>query len=108
MQFSRYMRLIASPLGFTAGAHDLWSLRSRHSSNAVPFLQIVVRTSKLAVRHSVESPRRFSSKLRGDKGIRTLDPLLARQVLSQLSYTPVRSGSLLSFHTVASIVFSAV
>ena len=24
----------------------------------------------------------------GDKGIRTLDPLLARQVLSQLSYTP--------------------
>ena len=25
----------------------------------------------------------------GDKGIRTLDPLLARQVLSQLSYTPV-------------------
>ena len=26
---------------------------------------------------------------RGDKGIRTLDPLLARQVLSQLSYTPM-------------------
>ena len=25
---------------------------------------------------------------RGDKGIRTLDPLLARQVLSQLSYAP--------------------
>ena len=24
----------------------------------------------------------------GDKGIRTLDPLLARQVLSHLSYTP--------------------
>ena len=24
----------------------------------------------------------------GDEGIRTLDPLLARQVLSQLSYTP--------------------
>ena len=30
----------------------------------------------------------LSSLLRGDKGIRTLDPLLARQVLSQLSYTP--------------------
>ena len=27
----------------------------------------------------------------GDKGIRTLDPLLARQVLSQLSYTPIQS-----------------
>ncbi len=25
----------------------------------------------------------------GDKGIRTLDPLRARQVLSQLSYTPI-------------------
>ena len=30
-----------------------------------------------------------SSKPNGDKGIRTLDPLLARQVLSQLSYTPI-------------------
>ena len=28
----------------------------------------------------------------GDKGIRTLDPLLAGQVLSQLSYTPISSG----------------
>ena len=28
---------------------------------------------------------------RGDEGIRTPDPLLARQVLSQLSYTPVGS-----------------
>ena len=31
----------------------------------------------------------------GDKGNRTLDPLLAKQVLSQLSYTPTvsRAGS---------------
>ena len=28
----------------------------------------------------------------GDKGIRTLDPLRARQVLSQLSYTPRNGG----------------
>ena len=28
-------------------------------------------------------------KASGDKGIRTLDPLRARQVLSQLSYTPI-------------------
>ena len=28
----------------------------------------------------------------GDKGIRTLDPLLAGQVLSQLSYTPIYIG----------------
>ena len=29
----------------------------------------------------------------GDGEIRTLDPLLARQVLSQLSYTPIGYGS---------------
>ena len=28
----------------------------------------------------------------GDEGIRTLDPLLAGQVLSQLSYTPIVLG----------------
>ena len=28
----------------------------------------------------------------GDEGIRTLDPLLAGQVLSQLSYTPILLG----------------
>ena len=31
----------------------------------------------------------------GDGEIRTLDPLLARQVLSQLSYTPIGCGSTL-------------
>ena len=59
--------------------------------------------------------------LGGDDGIRTHDPLLAGQVLSQLSYTPVRGyfyvgnslrssqrvGIDLSSHTVARIVFSA-
>ena len=34
---------------------------------------------------SYQRPFRVS----GDGGIRTLDPLLARQVLSQLSYTPI-------------------
>ena len=43
----------------------------------------------------------------GDGEIRTLDPLLARQVLSQLSYTPIRSGTHLLCHTVSSIVPSA-
>ena len=31
----------------------------------------------------------LQSKLDGDDGIRTRDPLLAGQVLSQLSYTPI-------------------
>ena len=43
----------------------------------------------------------------GDGGIRTLDPLLARQVLSQLSYTPIKSGIHLLSHAVSSIVSSA-
>ena len=43
----------------------------------------------------------------GDEEIRTLDPLLARQVLSQLSYIPIWSGSHLLSHTVSSAVPSA-
>ena len=43
----------------------------------------------------------------GDGEIRTLDPLLARQVLSQLSYTPIESGTHLLSHTVSSAVPSA-
>ena len=43
------------------------------------------------------SPRRIDTRnfyLIGDEGIRTPDPLLARQVLSQLSYTPVSFNTL--------------
>ena len=43
----------------------------------------------------------------GDEEIRTLDPLLARQVLSQLSYIPILSGIHLLSHTVSSAVPSA-
>ena len=35
---------------------------------------------------------RLSSPIGGDDGVRTHDPLLAGQVLSQLSYTPIFSG----------------
>ena len=49
----------------------------------------------------------MARSLRGDGEIRTLDPLLARQVLSQLSYTPIKSGIHLLFHTVSSAVSSA-
>ena len=35
---------------------------------------------------------RASKNLHGDNEIRTRDPLLARQVLSQLSYTPRSHG----------------
>ena len=55
-------------------------------------------------------------KPNGDGEIRTLDPLLARQVLSQLSYTPnwlsfcflfLESGTRLLSHIVSNIVPSA-
>ena len=49
----------------------------------------------------------FSSADNGDGEIRTLDPLLARQVLSQLSYTPTNPGTHLLSHAVSSIVPSA-
>ena len=56
-----------------------------------------VRSSHLSYRPV--SLRLFSSSIfsqgslldGGDEGIRTLDPLLAGQVLSQLSYTPILS-----------------
>ena len=43
-------------------------------------------TSRLS---GVRSNRLSYKPINGDGGIRTLDPLLARQVLSQLSYTPI-------------------
>lgn len=38
----------------------------------------------------------------GDEEIRTPDPLLARQVLSQLSYTPISIGIFLGIYFVLS------
>ena len=55
----------------------------------------------------ISGTRRQSLLRHGDGEIRTHDPLLARQVLSQLSYTPRCFGGLLLFHTVSSIVPSA-
>ena len=48
---------------------------SRYKSNLVTFVTLIIRHLSIP---------------NGDKGIRTLDPLLARQVLSQLSYTPIQ------------------
>ena len=90
--------LLPDPLEPSCGP---WGLRtSRTPLIAVP--PPVFRTS------SGLAETAFNN-LRGDKGIRTLDPLLAKQVLSQLSYTPFKgSGSHLLSHTVSSIVSSAV
>ena len=42
--------------------------------------------------HATLCTSNYLSKYNGDGEIRTLDPLLARQVLSQLSYTPMDAG----------------
>ena len=43
----------------------------------------------------------------GDKEIRTLDPLLARQVLSQLSYTPI-GGTIWNYHLVPAYLMGLI
>ena len=47
-------------------------------------------TSRLS---GVRSNRLSYKPIHGDGEIRTLDPLLARQVLSQLSYTPMGNAA---------------
>ena len=79
MRFSRY-DVLCRRLNGECGAFRAWSRNAKHFD------------------------RRHKS---GDGEIRTLDPLLARQVLSQLSYTPINPGSHLLFHTVSSAVPSA-
>ena len=49
----------------------------------------------------------FSFTSDGDNEDRTRDLLLARQALSQLSYTPIRSGTHLLSHIVSNAVSSA-
>ena len=65
----------------------------------VPYNLLRKLLREIAARFSVFLPERFAflfwietvlSRFRGDREIRTLDPLLARQVLSQLSYAPLR------------------
>ena len=62
--------------------------RSGYSSNILSGLSGLLCSSKLE-KASQPIQRLLSELLSGDGEIRTLDPLLARQVLSQLSYAPV-------------------
>ena len=49
-----------------------------------------MRTARCNLDYIAEGVLQFSTlECGGDEGIRTLDPLLAGQVLSQLSYTPL-------------------
>ena len=73
--------------------------QTERSRNFVSFAQDILRIScpvclLSLIQASLErlfsqTFRLLSELLSGDGEIRTLDPLLARQVLSQLSYTPI-------------------
>ena len=97
MRFSRYIfqgLITFSPMGLSG----LEPPTSRLSG---------VRSNRLSYKPSAIQ-KGFPDFFRnGDEEIRTLDPLLARQVLSQLSYIPKGSGSHLLSHTVSSAVPSA-
>ena len=73
-------------------AHDYELLRGSGSFKPVGLSGLEPPTSRLSgVRSNQLSYKPILGFLNpsGDEEIRTLDPLLARQVLSQLSYVPV-------------------
>ncbi len=77
LQFSSY--LVGSN-GLEPSTSRLSGVRSNHLSYEPIFLERFRRQSLLPLVSG------------GDEGDRTPDPLLARQVLSQLSYTPINKG----------------
>ena len=88
----------------------LWTFRGSGSFKPVGLSGLEPPTSRLSgVRSNQLSykPILKSFDFSGDEEIRTLDPLLARQVLSQLSYIPIWSGVHLLSHIVSNAVPSA-
>ena len=81
------------PLVGTSGLEPPTSRLSGARSNQLSYAPLVrqSRCSSFILRFPGCSnlPLPFGLRDGGDEGIRTLDPLLAGQVLSQLSYTPV-------------------
>ena len=108
-----WLAYITKPMGLSGPlpyCSWLWTFRGSGSFKPVGLSGLEPPTSRLSgVRSNQLSykPILKSSDFSGDEEIRTLDPLLARQVLSQLSYIPIWSGSHLLSHTVSSAVPSA-
>ena len=69
---------------FTSDVLRVFHSLSRTSDGKIVILYRIIQYEVFKVHYSA---RYFLPS--GDGGIRTLDPLLARQVLSQLSYTPI-------------------
>ena len=82
-------------------------LHHGYSSNILAIIHIRAHSCKHARPYLYYCRKCSHNYLRGDGEIRTHDPLLARQVLSQLSYTPINVGSHLLSHIVSNAVPSA-
>jgi hypothetical protein len=92
------MPVCGSPRLIAAYCALLRLLTPRHPLNALSSLIIRFIESFFPCKDSSVKDRSYKNSLffsfYGDERIRTADPLLARQVLSQLSYTPFFSLSL--------------
>ena len=95
IQFSKYnlaaLRFRAAQLvgsnGLEPSTSRLSGVRSNHLSYEPMSVAVLV-----AITAYLCLPALFQRRHGGDEQNRTVDPLLARQVLSQLSYTPISIG----------------
>ena len=89
MRFSRYVVDNKSHYFASERLRNCVSFAHGYSSNILTVLQIQAYMHKCITPSFAVRLRLHASLSYGDGEIRTLDPLLARQVLSQLSYTPI-------------------
>ena len=77
----------------SSGLEPPTSCLSGTRSNLLSYepVDFLTQPAPLGLRSSISSPL-VAFATGGDEGNRTLDPLLAGQVLSQLSYTPILLG----------------
>ena len=79
-------KIYSASLSLASGIRKLRLLHHGHSTNILLFVHHLIEEQVL--RELLSKHRTLVLCFRGDNEIRTRDPLLARQVLSQLSYTP--------------------
>ena len=115
MRFSRYILKLIIQMKYcfsllrSLSTRKTGFPRSGYSSNILSGLSDLLYPSKL-VKAPQSAQRLLSELLSGDGEIRTLDPLLARQVLSQLSYTPTDAvpSSVVSVVSLVSFLFDGL
>ena len=92
---SSSVNFLVGSSGLEPPTSRLSGVRSNHLSYEPIFVAVCRCFSPLRPTFSQPSSRLHApSAAGGDEQTRTVDPLLARQVLSHLSYTPIYAGSL--------------